>query len=103
MVKYLPYLDWDLGFPLLQRVAIETDGVLKAYDFRWGWNESVDAFLTCTITRVEDSAIMWIGAIQKLNPIEVKDPTTDAVQFTMMARELDKDLSLLEVWIFEES
>lgn len=104
MVKTLPSIDWDLGFPQAQRIAISTAGVLKAYDFVWRWNEA-DAnnpLLTCKITRAEDSAVMWTGAVHKNNALEVRDPTTYEVQFTFMARELDKALKLLEVWVFEE-
>jgi hypothetical protein len=45
---------------------------------------------------------MWTGAVHKNNALEVRDPTTHDVQFTFMARELDKALELLEVWVFEE-
>ena len=102
MVQYLPLLNFDIGFPQRQRVSIPTDDIYYAYDFLWRWNESSATFLTCTITRAVDSAIMWIGTVNKLNPLEIKDPVTDAVQFTMMARELDKDLELLKVWVFPE-
>jgi len=104
MVKILPGLDWNIGFPQRQRVAISTNGILKAYDFLWRWNES-DApllLLVCDITRVEDSAIMWRGVVHKLNPIEIKDPARYDVQFTIMAQELSKTLQLLEVWVYEE-
>ena len=103
MVKYLPLLNWDIGFPQRKRVAISTNGVPVAYDFLYSWNETEDTFLTCTITRVVDSSVMWIGVINKLNPFEVKDPITHAIQFTLMARELDKSLELLKIWLFEES
>jgi len=104
LAKVLPALDWDLGFPQKQRVAISTNGVLKAYDFLWHWNESDSSnpLLVCEITRVEDGAVMWRGVVHKLNPIEIKDPTTKEVQFTLMARELDKNIEQLEVWVFEE-
>lgn len=98
-VKVLPSLDFNLGFPQKIRVAINTGETLKAYDFLFRWN---DAQFICEITRVEDSAIMWRGVVNKFNPIEIKDPDRYDVQFTMMARELDKDLELFETWVFEE-
>lgn len=104
MVKILPPIDWNLGFPQRIRTAINTGGILKAYDFLWRWNEndSITPQLICEITRVEDAIVMWRGVIQKLNPVEVRNSTTYEVQFTFMVRELDKALKLLEVWVFEE-
>lgn len=99
MVKTIPALDWNIGFPQKQRISISTSGILKAYDFLWRWNSTN---LICEITRVEDSATMWRGVVQKLNPVEVRDPVLFDTQFTFMARELDKNLELLEVWVFEE-
>jgi hypothetical protein len=103
MIKIIPQLDWNLGFPQRQRIGINTGGILKAYDFLFRWNESgSEPLLICEITRVEDGATMWRGTIQKLNPFEVEDPVRYDVQFTLMARELDRDNQLLEIWAFEE-
>lgn len=98
-IKTLPALDWKLGFPQRKRVSISTNSVKKAYDFRFRWNG--DLFI-CEITRVADAAVMWKGVLHKLNPVEIRDPTTHAVQYTLLARELDYALESLEIWVFEE-
>jgi len=88
----LPF-EAQLGLPQKQRVKINT----VAYELRYSWN-SQGAFVKLKVTRVEDGAVVFNSKLTELNPIEVKDPTTYEVLFTLLPYKLSKEN--VEVWVF---
>ncbi len=88
----LPF-DTKLGLPQVQRVKIEN----VVYETRYRWN-SKGGFATLRVTRIEDGLIALNEKIVELNPLEVRDPTTYEVLFTIMPRTITQDNT--EVWVF---
>jgi len=102
MVKVMPKLNDRQPLPQKQRVNILILGVLTKFEFLYRENP-VNGLIICEIKRIRDGAIMWIGVFSVYNPIEIRDPVTKAVQFTLMPKSLSTDLNNFEIWVFEET
>ncbi|RLI77969.1 hypothetical protein DRP05_08600 [Archaeoglobales archaeon] len=92
MVKVIPFEE-NWSYPQSQRVKIEN----VAYDFFFRWNHEGN-FCVLTVTRVEDSSIVFNGKLVKLNPVAVKDSTTYEELFVLLPWQINE--SKAEVWVF---
>ena len=91
-VNLLPF-DKVLKFPQRQKVLIDN----IAYDLYYRWNHKGD-FGHLEIMRTSTNEIVSNRALTKQNALEVKDPTTLEVLFTLFPYEVTKDT--VEVWVF---
>jgi len=88
----LPF-EVQLGLPQKQRANINN----VAYELRYSYN-SQGEFVKLKVTRVEDGTVVFNSKLTELNPIEVKDPATYEVLFTLLPYRLGEDE--VEVWVF---
>lgn len=100
-VKKIPPLDKKIGLPQRKHVSISVRGTQMGFEFVFRTNPNMNLIIM-DIKRLIDNATMYRGAISQDYPIEIKDPVTKYVQFTLLPRVTLPNLSQFEIYIYEE-
>jgi hypothetical protein len=77
-VYALPFEE-NIGYPQKQQVQI--DGI--AYTLHYRWNTEDDGFAILKIRRNVDDTVIYTSRLVKHNPVEIRDPGTYALLFTI--------------------